>query len=217
MSRQELALNMRALIVEDDDRLRQSLVRAIGKCGAETIEARTVRDALRQLESQPELVVMDVRLPDGDSFEVARTASARVPAPLIVAMSGSASAEEAFRLATLGVREYLSKPFQMEDFLSTLRRALSKHKRDAPSLLDLRRELLSRLEAYARRNGLTAREQEVARLAVEGIPRARFASELGVSENTCKTLIRRVLVKCEAARLADIPRLLLGANAADRQ
>jgi hypothetical protein len=47
------------------------------------------------------------------------------------------------------------------------------------------------------------------RLATAGVPRARCPEMLGISENTCKTLTRRLLQRCGARSVAQIPRLVL--------
>ena len=107
---------------------------------------------------------------------------------------------------------YLPKPFRLEDFISQVLDASREPVTGKLPIPDLRAEVLRRLADYSVRHQLTAREQQVARLAVEGVPRARFSLELGVSENTCKTLVRRVLAKCDARRLADIPRRLLAGD-----
>jgi DNA-binding response OmpR family regulator len=71
-------------------------------------------------ELQPELLLLDVHLPDGDAFDVLRTARTLRPMPVIVAMSGQASADESFRLGQCGVRAYLPKPLDLASFNATL-------------------------------------------------------------------------------------------------
>ena len=66
-----------------------------------------------------------------------------------------------------------------------------------------------RLSAFAAIHGLSVHEQELVRLAIAGVPRKRIPDILGVTDNTCKTRIRRLLRKCDADHLADIPRMLL--------
>ena len=94
----------RALVVDDDDALRRSLVRFLRGMRTEVSEARTLDEALRLLARGPDLVMTDVRLPDGSGCAVAEMASRLSPQPLVVAMSGLASASEAFALAQWGVR-----------------------------------------------------------------------------------------------------------------
>ncbi len=118
----------RVLIVEDNDALRAAMARVVRSWGAQAIEAGTVREAKTHLRPPPDLVVVDVRLPDGTAFSVLEAISGVWPAPVKVAISGKASPEEAFRLAQQGVRAYLSKPLSLGD----LRAAVEAACREAP-------------------------------------------------------------------------------------
>lgn len=66
------------------------------------------------LEPAPDLVIVDVRLPDGSGIEVVERCAALSPIPIIVAISGHASAEEAFRLSQAGAHGYMAKPHTLE-------------------------------------------------------------------------------------------------------
>jgi DNA-binding NarL/FixJ family response regulator len=62
---------------------------------------------------------------------------------------------------------------------------------------------------FAERFGIPEREMALVRLATAGVPRGRCPDSLGISDNTCKTLTRRLLQRCGARSLAQIPRLVL--------
>lgn len=205
-----------ALIVEDDDELRRALGRITRGWKAETLEARDVAEAREHLQRQPDLVVTDVRLPDGSGLEVTALAAKQRPLPLIVAMSGVASAGEAFELAQHGVNVYLSKPFEAEQFTARVEAALEEPKDLTPSSSwevpiesEIKAELEANLGRFIDSHRLTERQERIVRMTVSGIPRRRYAEMLGVTENTCKTMIRRLLHKCGGRSLADIPRLML--------
>jgi DNA-binding NarL/FixJ family response regulator len=204
----------RALVVDDDDALRRSLVRFLRGLRTEVSEARTLDEALRLLARGPDLVMTDVRLPDGSGCAVAEMASRLTPQPLVVAMSGLASASEAFALAQWGVRVYLAKPFAPSDLLESVQdlAAIDPHVRpdgDRNPQLQTATSLAVSLALFAQRHAIPEREMALVRLAVAGVPRSRCPDMLGVSENTCKTLIRRLLQRCGARNLAEIPRLVL--------
>lgn len=205
----------RALVVDDDDALRRSLVRYLRGLRTEVMEARTLDEALRLLARGPDLVMTDVRLPDGSGCAVAEMASRLNPQPLVVAMSGLASASEAFSLAQWGARVYLAKPFAPSDLLESVQElagdtnlAEGEHARDR-SPIQTATSLAVSLALFAQRHAIPEREMALVRLAVAGVPRSRCPTMLGVSENTCKTLIRRLLQRCGARNLAEIPRLVL--------
>ncbi len=113
----------RALIVEDDELFRRSLVRFCRPLAKDLVEAATVAEARVALAKRPTLVLLDVRLPDGSGLEVVELANDLRPAPLIVAFSGEATPPESFRLAQLGVREFLQKPFDLEQLEGALARS----------------------------------------------------------------------------------------------
>jgi DNA-binding NarL/FixJ family response regulator len=201
----------RALVVDDDDALRRSLVRFLRGMRTEVSEARTLEEALRLLARGPDLVMTDVRLPDGSGCAVAEMASRLNPQPLVVAMSGLASASEAFALAQWGVRVYLTKPFAPSELMESVcdLASVDTHGRPDCAQPETATSLAVSLALFAQRHAIPEREMALVRLAVAGVPRGRCPSMLGVSENTCKTLIRRLLQRCGARTLAEIPRLVL--------
>lgn len=116
------------LIVEDSTALVQALEAALTERGGTftVTSCGTVAQAQRLLEElQPELLLLDVHLPDGDAFDVLRTARTLRPLPIIVAMSGQASTDESFRLGQWGVRAYLPKPLDLASLNATLDSALA--------------------------------------------------------------------------------------------
>ena len=90
--------------------------------GIEVVEAGTAHGALALLDPVPDLVICDVRLPDGSAIEVFQATIELLPEPLKIAISGAASPDEAFRLAQLGVRAYLPKPFTLDQLSETVER-----------------------------------------------------------------------------------------------
>ncbi len=199
----------RALIVDDDDGLRRALARLVRSWGATVIEATTVADGKRKLLSErPDLLIADVRLPDGSGREVVAAASKLAAPPLLAAMSGLASASEAFALAHCGVRIYLTKPFAQQELIEAIEVFLASDERREPSGVSG----LSMAESLARfetRYHVTEREMALVGLVMAGVPRSRCPTLLNVSENTCKTMTRRLLSRCGARNVADIPRLVL--------
>jgi DNA-binding NtrC family response regulator len=148
----------RVLIVEDDGALRRSLERALGMRFAEVRSCGARAEATRLIDAwRPQLLLLDVQLPDGDAFDVLRDA-ARAPAlPGVVAMSGSARAHLADALARLGARTFLVKPLTPESLDRAVDEALSAgggagaaRSKEAPPA---RGDRTSRLAALARRVG----------------------------------------------------------------
>lgn len=199
-----------ALIVEDDDQLRRAVERLLTGWNTPATSVRTVKDARAQLSDlNPDLIITDVRLPDGTGLMVAEAANQLSPAPLVIAMSGVASADEAFELAQHGVHIYLSKPFSPAQLSQKINEALRSSESGVRGGLYERVPMAANVHEFAQRYRLTPRQTTIVQLAVTGTPRRDYPEILGVTENTCKTMIRRLLHKCGARSLADIPRLML--------
>jgi two-component system, response regulator RegA len=112
------------LIVEDNDSLRAALERALAERATVESCASVQQAALKLRSLQPDVVLLDFDLPDGSALDVIRLAAERAPVPAFVAMSGVADAGQAFSLAQLGVRSYLTKPVTLEQVERALESAV---------------------------------------------------------------------------------------------
>jgi two-component system, response regulator RegA len=118
-------IRLGVLVVEGDSEMRRTLGRALSEhvqpveTSASMAEAKA---ALRRF--QPELMLLDVELADDSPFEFLREVGRKGPVPAIIAMSGVASPEEAFHLAKLGVRSYLTKPVTPESLERAIHQAI---------------------------------------------------------------------------------------------
>jgi DNA-binding NtrC family response regulator len=121
----------RVLVVEDNPSLLATLQRALARRFKDVRACNTIAAARASLEGwQPELVVIDYKLPDGDAREVLDLAEARDPAPVVIAVSGSVEPVDTFELAQRGVRVFLPKPLTLDE----LDRALDLALETAPAL-----------------------------------------------------------------------------------
>ncbi|RKH18842.1 response regulator [Corallococcus praedator] len=102
------------LLVEDSKRLASVLEDAL-RSRAERITHVTTLAAARQVlrEQPPDAVLLDVSLPDGTSDSLLADLQAVEPLPHVIAISGNATAEQAFRLASGGVRAFIPKPLDL--------------------------------------------------------------------------------------------------------
>ena len=124
------------LIVEDDDQIRTSLVRALSEQGHAVSSAHTAMSGLRQaVEDRPDVVVLDLGLPDLDGREVLRMLRAVSRVPVIVATARD-DEDEIVRLLDAGADDYLIKPFgaaQLEARVRAVLRRASEQETD-PSI-----------------------------------------------------------------------------------
>jgi two-component system response regulator RegA len=112
------------LIVEDDDRLRERLARALAERGFETREAGDVQRALAAArEDSPEYVLVDLRVPGGSGLDVVREVKAIDPATTVVVLTGYGSIATAVEAVRLGAAEYLTKPADVDQIVAALTRS----------------------------------------------------------------------------------------------
>ena len=114
------------LVVEDDERLCAAIAEALVALGFRVRIVGSIKAAQAALaEGPPDLLVLDVALPDGRAVDLLDFLQNVSPAPCVVAISGAAGPEESFELAARGVRAYLKKPLNLEELEAGITRALS--------------------------------------------------------------------------------------------
>jgi DNA-binding NtrC family response regulator len=115
-------------LVEDDPIMGESLVKCLKLDGAGVHWWRSKADAVKGLASSaPDLVVCDLRLPDGNGEEVFAALGGGAGAPPFLFMTAFADIDQAVRLMKAGAGDYITKPFELATLLRRLRLLL-----DAP-------------------------------------------------------------------------------------
>ncbi len=116
------------LAVDDEEHITELVALALGYNGFEVERAATGREALAAVEKRrPDLIVLDVMLPDLDGFEVARRlrqhegAGTRVPVIFLTARDATVDKVEGLRL---GVDDYVTKPFSIEELIERVKAVL---------------------------------------------------------------------------------------------
>ena len=117
----------RLLIVDDYDELREVIAMALSAEGFEITEARSGTEALKLLrESLPDLMILDIGLPDIDGVTVCEEARKFTDIPILM-LTGDTSANTAARLLDLGATDYLRKPVALVELTARVRAALRDH------------------------------------------------------------------------------------------
>ena len=119
----------RVLVVEDDDDVRLMVRAAIERAGMEVVEARDGREALRRFyETEPGVVVLDIRMPELDGWQVLERIRELSDTPILV-LSANDSELDTVRGLREGADDYLTKPFGRQELIARiealLRRAAS--------------------------------------------------------------------------------------------
>jgi two-component system, NtrC family, response regulator AtoC len=113
------------LIVEDEEILAKNVRRTLEKLGHAVSVAATCADAERLFgELQPDLALLDLRLPDGSGLDLLARLKGREPGVTVLMMTAHATVADAVRAIKLGALDYLQKPLHMEDLRHAVTRAL---------------------------------------------------------------------------------------------
>jgi DNA-binding NarL/FixJ family response regulator len=202
---------MKILIADDQALFRYGLRSLLEAHGLEVLgEARNGREAVdlsRKLK--PDVVLMDLAMPEMDGFAATRLISAGQPEVKVVILTAADEDSKLFEAIRSGAQGYLLKSLESEEFFSLLEGA----QRGEPALTPaLARKLLQEFAHPAQPSAppqdpdaLTDREREVLELLVHGTTSNRkLAKQLGVSENTIKFHVRNILDKLHLHNRAQV-------------
>jgi DNA-binding NtrC family response regulator len=115
----------RLLVVDDEKLIRWTLRERLEKEGHTVFEAETGAVALETLRQEDvDLLLLDFKLPDTDGLEILRVAKERRPAPAVILMTAFASVQSAVEAMRLGAYDYVKKPFNLEELMLEVERAL---------------------------------------------------------------------------------------------
>jgi DNA-binding NarL/FixJ family response regulator len=201
---------MRILIADDHALFRDGMKSLLRSRRHEVVgEARDGREAVDMTRRlKPDLVLMDLSMPQLDGLSATRMISAEMPHVKVVVLTASDEDEHLFEAIKSGAQGYLLKDLQADQFFALLDGVDQNQPALTPALA---RRLLQELRSphhKARPDdpyALTDREQEVLELLVKGVTSNRkLASELKVSENTIKFHMRNILDKLHLHNRAEV-------------
>lgn len=124
----------KVLIVEDDIHIRRLLRAALVRAEHNVLEAASAREGLSLLDiERPDVVLLDLGLPDRDGLELIQLIRARSRATILV-ISAREQSEEKVAALDLGADDYITKPFDTEELLARVRTAL-RHRRSEDDIV----------------------------------------------------------------------------------
>ena len=196
------------LIVDDHEIVRQGLVALLGRRPEFQVvaEAGTVADAVEAARRfEPDLVIMDVRLPDGSGIEACREIRAELPATRVVILTSYPDEDAVLSAIVAGASGYLLKQVRARDLVAALE-AVGR----GESLLDpaVTGRVLERIRRIATADQpdelaqLTAQEQKILLLVAEGKTNKEIAVEVFLSDKTVKNYVSSILAKLNLERRA---------------
>jgi two-component system response regulator FixJ len=173
------------------------------------LEARSYESALAFLDRLEAMergcIVTDVRMPGMSGLELVAALKAKAIADPVIVITGHGDVPLAVEAMKAGVSDFLEKPFDDQQLLSAVRRALDASGSIVAQQAE-RREIEERVAA------LSGREREVLDGLVEGKPNKIIAFDLGISARTVEIYRANVMTKMQAKSLSELVRMSLSAR-----
>jgi two-component system, NarL family, response regulator DevR len=194
------------MLVEDHEVVREGLRLVLESAGDITVvaEATSAAEAIAgAIETRPDVIVMDVRLANGNGIEATREIRSKMPQSRILMLTSFEDDEALFASIMAGAVGYMLKRVKSREFVAAIRAVAA-----GQSLLDpaVTERVLNQVrhspaagrdERLAR---LTAREEEILSLVAAGKTNGQIAKEVYLSEKTVKNHVSTILGKLEVAR-----------------
>lgn len=192
------------IIVADDHKLfRQGLIglmRAHDDLVEVIGEASTGQEAIQLAHTlRPDVVLMDIHMPDGDGLTATREIKQSLPSVAVVILTASELDEHLFQAMQLGASGYLLKNLDADELFDMISGVV----RDEVAMTRAMASRLLKIMASTNRQtadssrDLTEREMEVLQLLAQGASNPQIAEELFITVNTVKTHIRHILTKLQ--------------------
>ena len=196
------------VVVDDHEVVRQGLAAMLDRRpGFQVVgEAGTVAEAIEVTSRfQPDLVVMDVRLPDGSGIEACREIRSNFPATRVMMLTSYPDEEAVLAAIVAGASGYLLKQVRARDLVAALE-AVGR----GESLLDpaVTGKVLERMRRIATSDqpdelaGLTQQERKILALVADGKTNKEIAGEIFLSDKTVKNYVSSILAKLNLERRA---------------
>lgn len=178
---------IRVLMVDDEEQFRATTRKILNRRGFETIMAANGKEALEKLAENPDVVVLDVKMPDMDGHQVLKEIRKRKPALPVIMLTGHGDLPSAREALAQGANDYLAKPCEIDLLAAKIKEA--RKSPDAPLATDEQKvgDVMIPLEEYT-----TVKERDTVRAAVQAL-RDSFNSKISTSR-LMETGHRSVLV-----------------------
>ncbi|MGP3954926.1 response regulator [Nonomuraea sp. 3N208] len=202
---------VRVMVVDDHPMWRDGVARDLAEAGYEVVAAvGEGRQAVRAAVAvRPDVVVLDLRLPDMPGASVAAGLAEVEPPPRVLVLSASAEQEDVLEAIKAGASGYLVKSASREEFLDAVRRTAEGDAVFTPGLAGLVLGEYRRLAAQDVPDDgprLTDRETEVLRLVAKGLSYRQIADRLVLSHRTVQNHVQNTLRKLQLHNRVELVR-----------
>lgn len=192
-------------VIDDDPAIRESLKGLLGDAGYE-VDCYASAEAFLQVDvPRRGCALIDLRLKGGDGISLQRELIANNAAVSVIMMSAYGDVEHAVKAMRLGAVDFVEKPFSPDTMLEKIERLARASNNDDNAMREARQHA-ALIEL------LTAREQQVLSLIVDGLANKQVAGQLGISARTVETHRVHIMQKLQAESLPHLVRIWLSAG-----
>ena len=199
---------LRLLVVDDHEVVRQGLVALLDRRADFQVvaEAGTVAEAIESARRmQPDIVIMDVRLPDGSGVEACREIRAERPTTRVVILTSYPDEDAVLSAIVAGASGYLLKQIRARDLVTALQTVGRGESLLDPAVTEKVLERVRRIATGAYTDEmaqLTQQEQKILALVAEGKTNKEIAADVFLSDKTVKNYVSSILSKLNLERRA---------------
>ena len=200
-------MSVKVLVADDHQILREGLVTILGKAGmtvvGEAADGRTVVRLARELK--PNVVIMDIAMPELNGIEATRQIAAEVPGVRIIALSMHADRHFVRGMLQAGASGYLLKHCASQELVQAIRAVMNHQVYLSPGITELVVEDFKSATGDASAfSVLSPREREILQLYAEGKISREIAETLHISLKTVEAYRRQIMEKMDFKSFADL-------------
>ncbi len=184
---------MRALLESEDD------INVTGEAGS-------VEEAIRRVGlDEPDLVLMDLQLPDGTGVDACREIRSRWPDTIVLILTSFADDQALYSAIMAGAAGYVLKRIQPDELLGGIRTAAAGGSLLDPTLVDMVfKRVRGEMTGDSLLDRLSGQELKIVDLIEQGLTNRQIASELNLAEKTVKNYVSNLLTKMGMSRRSEV-------------